>query len=147
MPITVPERHRSNVGMGTMTLPELSSALIRVFEGCRLTAFQDTGGIWSIGFSHTGPDVILGLTITMEQAEMLLQEDQKNLFAMVAGKPLLEAAALVSFGYNCGAGALTKVINGTSQLTDYVKDRRGNTLPGLESRRNLEQALILASRS
>ena len=128
-----------------ISLVQLSTSLIAVFEGCRLTAYRDSGGILTIGYGHTGPDVTEGLTITRELAEELLVKDQERLFAMVQDKPLIEAAALISFGFNCGARALEKVIMGTAILTDYVKDRRGNELPGLVARRRMEEALILAS--
>lgn len=26
--------------------------LIKRFEGCRLTAYQDSGGVWMIGYGH-----------------------------------------------------------------------------------------------
>ena len=137
-----------------ITIAELSARLIAVFEGLRLTAYRDTGGVWTIGFGHTAK-VFSGQTITAEQAENFLAEDMAPLFNMVKDRPLLEAAALVSFGYNCGSAALLRLISGYSIGTDdqgmpailqYDKDRRGNVLPGLMMRRQLEHALILASR-
>ena len=32
-------------------------ALIKEFEGCKLEAYPDFGGIWTIGYGHTGPGV------------------------------------------------------------------------------------------
>lgn len=128
-----------------VTVPELSGALIAVFEGCKLSAYMDTGGMWTVGYGHTGSDVDHTTTITQQQAEDFLAQDQAHLFAMVSGKPLLEAAALVSFGYNCGAGALERVMNGQALPGDFVHDHRGNTLPGLVARRKLEETLMLVS--
>lgn len=128
-----------------MTTEKLAAALIAVFEGCRLTAYQDTGGIWTIGFGHTGPEVKMGLTITQDQADSMFAQDMEHLFDMVKDKPALTGAALVSFGYNCGAGALAKVMAGTSTLMTFIHDSKGNVLPGLQRRRMLEQALIDAS--
>lgn len=128
----------------TPTVAELASALIAQFEGCRLAAYKDSGGVWTIGMGHTGPEVCEGLTITQDQAAELFRKDQAPLLKMVEGKPLIEAAALVSFGFNCGAGALQKVMHGGSLLTDYNHDRRGTVLPGLVTRRRLEDMLILA---
>lgn len=134
---------------GDVTVAELSSSLIRVFEGCRLTAYQDTGGVWTIGFGHTGKvggaAIFSGMTITQEQADQFLQEDLADLFSLVKDLPLIEAAALVSFGYNCGKGALERVMAGHSLLTDFVHDRHQRVLPALVARRTLEQNLILAS--
>lgn len=139
-----------------VTLQELSSSLIATFEGCRLIAYDDaTGlpvlvggkakGVITIGYGHTGSDVIPGLTITQQQADDLLAKDQTKLFALVAGRPLIEAAALVSFGYNCGIGALQQVLGGHATPQNFIHDSKGHELAGLVSRRRLEENLILAS--
>lgn len=124
-----------------MTTLELAARLIRVFEGLRLTAYQDTGGVWTIGFGHT-----LGVkpsdTCTFEQAQEWLAEDSKLLVKAVDGKPLLARAAYISFGYNCGAGALARVLAGKSNLGDFTHDHKGQELAGLVARRGLEAALI-----
>lgn len=123
----------------------LAGSLIRVFEGVRLTAYQDSGGVWTIGFGHTSPaggDTLEGLAITMEQAEGLLQKDAAPLFALVDKEPLVAAAAYISFGYNCGRGALEAVLEGKAKLSNFIHDRHGNVLLGLVARRALEQALI-----
>lgn len=128
--------------------PKLAAALIRVFEGVKLTAYQDSGGVWTIGFGHTGLDVDTmpkGSSITMEQAEFLLAKDAAPLFDLVQDKPPIAAAAYVSFGYNCGKHPLELVLAGQATLTNFVHDRHGNTLLGLVSRRGLEQALIDAA--
>jgi|HubBroStandDraft_3_1064219.scaffolds.fasta_scaffold137474_2 lysozyme len=128
-----------------MNVAILAAALIRVFEGVRLTAYQDTGGVWTIGFGHTGPDVKQGDTIFMDEAAALFETDAAPLFKLVAnspGVPLVAAAAYVSFGYNCGAHTLDLVLAGKATLTNFVHDRHGNVLPGLVARRNLEAALI-----
>ncbi len=124
-----------------MTLQELAFRLIRVFEGCKLKAYPDSGGIWTIALGHT-KDVHEGDTCTLEQAEQWWTEDSSPLFKKVEGRPVLAAAAYVSFGYNCGVGALSRVLAGQSRLEDFVRDRKGNVLPGLVSRRALESALI-----
>ena len=47
-------------------------------EGFRPTAYQDTEGVWTIGYGHTGPEVRPGAVITREFAEQLLREDVAN---------------------------------------------------------------------
>lgn len=128
-------------------LVSLSTALLACLEGCRLTAYQDSGGVWTIGIGHTGPDVQPGMTITVAQAHQLCAQDQSHLLQMVADKPLLVGVALVSFGYNCGSGTLAKVLAGQDQISNpkHTTDRHGNVLPGLVARRQLEMALIAAS--
>lgn len=127
-----------------VTVQELGSALIASFEGCRLAAYQDSGGVWTIGIGHT-KGVAAGQVITMAQAQAFFAEDQAQLFILVAGRPVLEAAALASFGFNCGASALKEVMAGHSLLTQFVHDVKGNVLPGLLTRRILEETLIALS--
>lgn len=62
MPIDMPED------------PE-SLALTKRSEGCSLKAYQDLGGVWTIGYGHTGPEVHEGLTWTQEQCDDALKED------------------------------------------------------------------------
>lgn len=124
-----------------MTLAQLSAALLHVFEGCRLTAYQDSGGVWTIGFGHT-KGVTAGQTITMDQATTFLEEDAAPLLLLVQNKPLAAGAAYASFGYNCGYHTLELVLAGKAELSNFVHDRHGNVLPGLVARRGLEAALI-----
>jgi lysozyme len=77
------------------------------FEGLNLSAYQDVVGVWTIGYGHTGPEVIPGLTITQEQAEAYLQEDIADTVDAVNG--LVHANltqsqfdALVDFVFNLG---------------------------------------------
>lgn len=134
-----------------MTVIHLAAPLIRQFEGLRLTAYQDASPKknWTIGYGHTGyvdgAPIIMGMTITEEKAEELLANDAAPLLTAVAGRPIVEAAALVSFGFNCGLGALQKVIAGTSKLEEFTH-AAGKVLPGLVARRELEGALIAASK-
>lgn len=86
-------------------------SLIEDFEGCRLTAYQDAVGVWTIGFGHTGADVTPGLTITQVQANTFLAQDVAQFAAdvhMLVRITLTQGQfdALVSFAYNVGLGAL-----------------------------------------
>lgn len=54
-----------------MTGPEFT----RANEGCRLTAYRDQGGVWTIGWGHTGPGVVEGLTCSQEQADAWFADD------------------------------------------------------------------------
>lgn len=129
-------------------LEELAASLTAAFEGLRLKAYQDSGGVWTIGIGHTGKDVTPGLTITPEKAYELFAADQAPLVATLAGRPILEAAALADFGFNCGRGALSKVLDGTDSIDNpkHTTDRKGNVLGGLVARRKLESLLIRISR-
>lgn len=127
-----------------MDVQTLAARLIRVFEGFRAVAYQDSGGVWTIGFGHTA-GVKEGDICTIEQAAEWLNQDATNLFALVADKPMLAAAAYVSFGYNCGKHSLELVLQGTAKMENFIHDRHGQVLAGLVARRSLEMALIEAS--
>ncbi len=129
-----------------MTVAKLAAALIRLAEGCKLKAYWDkTGKVWTIGFGHTR-DVKEGDVITYDQAVAFLEHDMVQLIARVQDRPLVEAAALVSFGYNCGAGALVRYLKGEIKIEEWTKSG-GVELPGLVARRQLEAALIEAARN
>lgn len=131
-----------------ITAADIAAPLTALAEGLRLQAYQDSGGVWTAGIGHTGPDVKPGLIITPDQAWQWFAEDQQKLLQMVATGPPLEGAALLDFGFNCGAGALAKILAGQDTIDNpaHTKDRRGVTLGGLVARRRLESLLIQVSR-
>lgn len=133
-----------------MTVVQLASATIRMLESVELIAYRDTGGVWTIGFGHTGlvdgVAIHAGMTITLAKAEELLALDQAALLKMVADRPMIEAAAYVSFGYNAGQTALQHVLSGQSQMADFIHDRTKQVVGNLVRRRAFEAALIEASR-
>jgi lysozyme len=139
-----------------MTAAQLAFSLIRVFEGLRLKAYCDpTGKVWTCGFGHV-QGVTATTVCTVAQAMSWFEEDSAPLLAKVANKPTLEAAALVSFGYNCGIGALERVLSGSISISDnefvtdnlpYGESSGGTVLAGLVARRQLEASLIEVSRA
>lgn len=94
-----------------------SLKLIKPFEGLRLQSYRCPAGIPTIGYGTTriknGP-VRMGMTITEQEAEELLAHDVEQLFGpgVLALIPPAskwrpnQVAALVSFAYNLGLGAL-----------------------------------------
>jgi len=48
--------------------------LLKKLEGCRLIAYRDGGGVWTIGYGYTS-DVWPGRIITADEAELLLRSD------------------------------------------------------------------------
>ena len=132
--------------------------LLKQFEGCRLTAYQDSVGVWTIGFGTTA-GVKEGQTISQVKAEEYLRSD-----LAIFEKAVTESIkvpvnqnqfdALVSFTYNVGVSAFrsSTLLNLINEKTDkkvvaaefskWVK--AGNqTLPGLVSRRKAESELFL----
>ena len=138
--------------MVDVTVPELALALITVFEGCGprnaqglYIPYQDSGKVWTIGKGHTSGVAATTPPATQAQVDAWFAQDAAPLIAKVAGLPVLEGAVLVSFGYNCGAGALAQVMGGRSLMTQFVHDSNGNVLPGLVARRALESVLLALS--
>ena len=133
-------------------------ALIKRFEGCRLTAYKPvpTEKYWTIGWGHYGPDVQEGQTITQAQADAMLAADCQR-FADAVDNPAFcpltsqlnanQRDALISFTFNCGAGCLKTLCKGRTlgqicaAMALYDKSN-GKPLAGLTRRRKAEQALF-----
>jgi len=140
----------------TRTINADALALLKAWEGLRLTAYQDTGGVWTIGFGHVGGDVREGFTVTEEEAERLFRKDLGWATACVDQRvtvPLTDGqfGALVSFVYNIGetqflTSTLLRKLNAgdyaavPSQLARWNKDN-GQVIPGLVNRRAAEAGL------
>lgn len=82
--------------------------IIKEYEGCRLYAYKDVVGIWTIGWGHTGPDVYEGLVITQEKADALLMEDVSRFARDVKALVTVsitnnQFCALTSFSFNVGS--------------------------------------------
>lgn len=136
-----------------MKISEDGINLIKRFEGCRTTAYVDAAGVLTIGYGHTGPDVVPNLTVSQAYVDALLLKDLEKFEAKVQKyDPIYhfkqnEFDALVSFAYNIGSiDALTA--NGTrdrqtimSSMLLYRKTG-GRILPGLEKRRIYEMRLF-----
>jgi GH24 family phage-related lysozyme (muramidase) len=91
--------------------------LLKTWEGCRLNAYPDPasgGAPWTIGYGHTGAEVVAGLTISQEQAEAWLKQDAAEAASgvdrLLYGVDLTarQRDALISFCFNVGAGALER---------------------------------------
>lgn len=154
-----------------MTLPtpdqvtQLARLLIKQFEGCRLQAYQDIGGIPTIGYGQTGPAVKLGLTWTQEQADQALNNTLTFLWGRIDQdicRDLLpqQGAAMLSLAYNIGLSALERstlwgmVQSGqfgpaADQFLRFDRVRlQGGTyevIAGLQARRKAERDLFLSS--
>ena len=97
--------------MQTFTYSDAGIALTKGFEGLRLTAYQDCAGVLTIGYGHTGPDVVEGMTIDEAQAEALLRADVQVAVdcvnrAVTAAITQNQFDALVDFCFNVGCGSL-----------------------------------------
>lgn len=133
--------------------------LVQEFEGCKLDAYRCPAGIPTIGYGATGPDIRMGMTWTQEQADERLADDLSKFSDGVdrlVRVPLTgnQFAALVSFAYNVGLGALAgstllRKLNAgdyqgaADQLPRWNK-AGGRVLPGLVRRRAAERDLFLS---
>lgn len=83
--------------------------LIKSYEGLRLESYQDQGGVWTIGYGHTG-GVYANQRISLEEAERLFDADIAKFVSGVNSKTYdvdlsqSQFDALVSFAYNVGLG-------------------------------------------
>jgi GH24 family phage-related lysozyme (muramidase) len=131
--------------------------LIKSFEGLSLTAYRDPVGVWTIGYGTT-TNVKAGMRITTAQAEEYLKQDLLYFERAVKDNVKVslnsdQFAALVSFTYNVGSGALQsstllRLLNqgdyqgAADQLLRWNKGD-GVELPGLTRRRKAERAMFL----
>ena len=134
--------------------------LIQHWESCRLTAYQDVRGIWTIGWGSTGPGIVEGLSISQQTADgMLLGHIREvGLFLTdLLGNTLRQNQfdAITSLVYNIGEEAfrcstlckLLKAGRFTEAAEEFPKwDHSGGMeVPGLLNRRLAEQQLFLSS--
>jgi lysozyme len=145
------------MGVNNLTYGGQGLALTEQFEGCELTAYQDQVGVWTIGYGHTGPDVVAGLVITQDQAQALLAKDVGSAAACVNDVVTVQLSqeefdALADFVFNLGAGAfrgstLLRVLNTGDFASAAAQfdawDRAGGAVvAGLLRRRQAETALF-----
>jgi|SRR5579859_2211928 len=103
-----------------MRINEKGLQLLKSFEGCKLKAYRDVVGIWTIGYGHTGDDVYPGKTITQKEADTLLESDLLDFengidSALKVKVTENQFSALVVFTYNVGLGNFLK-----SHLLKYI---------------------------
>ncbi|MED5102426.1 glycoside hydrolase family protein [Niallia circulans] len=143
-----------------MKLSNNGLALIKSFEGVRLTAYKavSTEQYYTIGYGHYGPDVKKDMKITQSQADAYLKSDVARFEKAVNNNVKVpinqnQFDALVSFTYNCGEGALQrsdllKLLNQgkykeAANQFDLWNKSGGKVLAGLVKRRAKEKELFL----
>ena len=92
-------------------------ALLKKFEGCKLSSYRCPANVCTIGYGHTSaagaPEVHDGMKITQQEADDILRRDLVKYETSVLGmvkQPLTQHQfdVLVDFSYNAGVGALQK---------------------------------------
>jgi len=140
-----------------VTAVDIAAKLIRQFEGCCLTPYEDVAGQWTVGVGHLIPPDQPIQDITQEEAESLFFFDLNLANDCVSGcvtVPLTDnqRAALISFSFNLGCGSLKKstllkklnagdTVGACQEFTrwSYAGGRQVN---GLLRRRTAEAALF-----
>ena len=128
-------------------------ALLKKFEGCKLSSYRCPANVCTIGYGHTSaagnPVVTDGMTITQKQCDDILRSDLVKYETAVHNmvqQPLNQHQfdVLVDFAYNAGIGALQKSsllkkVNAAqfddvpAELAKWTKNK-GKVLPGLVKR-------------
>jgi lysozyme len=157
-------QHKARLGVKGLKMPvnaysydNAGLALTEGFEGCKTTAYQDVRGIWTIGYGHTGPEVVEGLVWTEQQCEAALLDDVADAVACVNREVTVaitqdEFDALVDFTFNAGRGSfagstLLRDLNAgnfagaAAQFGAWVK-AGGSVCSGLVRRREAEEQLF-----
>ncbi len=148
----------------TRDVNQAGLTLIQSFEGCRLDAYQDVAGIWTIGYGHTR-GVYAGQVFTQDDADAALVDDLAGAAGAVEraisndDTTDNQFAAMVSLTYNIGAGnfASSSVLrehragqtqNAANAFLLWNKATIDGALQeviGLTRRRNAERLLYLTS--
>src|ERR1700677_4572384 len=104
-----------------MILGAAGLALIKSFEQCKLTAYQDQRGVWTVGWGHTGPAVTAQSVCSQADADAWLAQD--TLTAQKAVNATVDVAitqnqfdALCSLCFNIGSSnfsnsSLLRILN------------------------------------
>lgn len=132
--------------------------IIKEFEGCKLVAYQDIVGVWTIGYGET-LNVHQGMVITQAQADQMVETrydwfESKVQALLKVEVTENELGALTSFAYNLGVGSLAnstllRLLNADTphsvvaeQFAQWNK-AGGQPVAGLTRRRAAEAALFL----
>ena len=139
-----------------MKISEEGIELLKKFEGCKLEAYQDSVGVWTIGYGHT-KGVYKGMTISQDDAEEMLEEEMEEYEGYIeeyVEVPLSqnEFDALVCWVYNLGPtnlrnSTLLMVLNQSKfdEVPEQIKrwnKAGGEVLQGLVRRREAEALLF-----
>jgi len=139
-----------------MNISQEGIALIKKFEGCKLEAYQDSVGIWTIAYG-TIKGVKEGDKINQDEAEHLLQEELPEYEGYINDMvevPLEQNQfdALCSWVYNLGPtnlkeSTMLKVLNEEkyAEVPQQIKrwnKAGGKVLDGLIRRREAEALLF-----
>jgi len=136
--------------------------LIRRWEGLRLTAYQDSVGVWTIGYGHTAeagpPAPKAGMKITEKEADDILKRDlgqyeRAVTKAISVASTSNQFAAMTSLCFNIGptnfakSSVVRRMNEGNAKAAADAfllwNKAGGKVLKGLTARREDEKKLFL----
>lgn len=151
--ITIPYKVKQSSGNSRNLLEYLKEK-----ERFKAHKYQDSGGVWTIGYGFTDPEIVKRGTLTKEEASELLVKDiearRNKLRSQITTWDRLnqnQQDALISYSFNVGAenwkrfqpkllSALNEGrFNEAAKYMDAVRDKKGQKLAGLVKRRKEEQ--------
>jgi lysozyme len=142
-----------------MTALQILIDLCKRFEGCKLTAYKDGGGVLTIGFGHAGSDVHTNLVWSQSECEVaLIMDAQHALNAALRVSPVLnnatpgQQAAVADLIFNLGVNgyvnhSVKPLVDAQKWHSAAVEIKRfchagGEVEPGLVARRLAESNLL-----
>jgi lysozyme len=136
-----------------MEYSQSGESITKQFESCSLTAYQDIKGVWTIGWGHTGPEVIEGLVWTQAQADAQLLVDIQwaadcvnQSITVALTQPEFDALVDLCFNIGCGnfsGSTLVRLLNRgdyaeAANQFDLWDHAGGQVVAGLLRRRQAE---------
>jgi lysozyme len=138
----------------------IATALVQRLEACKLSAYSDSVGVWTLGYGHTA-GVKRGDTCTQDQAatwlcqDLAVAEDRLNTATFGSTTPLTahQRAALISSVHNAGcqrgwhiwqdvrSGNLVDVPHQMLRFVYGAEHGQEVIIPGLMNRRRAEIAV------
>jgi GH24 family phage-related lysozyme (muramidase) len=167
LPTTVPVSASTLSTLGvanpaSMTISVDGVSLLKTFESFRGVAYQDSTGIWTIGYGSTtvaGAAVVENQTITIQNATAELMNHLQQYVVPTIQRvtiPLTQQMfdACCSLAYNIGTSAFHgSTLNHVQNSGDYASaaehfldwdEAGGRVIPGLQNRRAKEKAYYLS---
>lgn len=146
-----------------MKIPQQAVDIVKKWEGFRAEAYQDSVGVWTIGYGTTaaaGVGIVphQGMKISERQAEKYLRRGLEKFADQI--RPNIsgpindnEFSAFLSLAYNIGPGAFNTSTalrrfnigdkHGAAEALTWFNKAGGRVLRGLTNRRAEEKALFL----
>jgi lysozyme len=140
-----------------MKIGKAGLKLLKEFEGCKLAAYLDVAGVWTIGWGHTRT-AREGMKISQAEADRLLRSDIEE-FEAAVWDACVEVPnqhqfdAMVSLAFNVGAAGFRRSsvlrlhnrgnFTGAAKAFGMWNKAGGQVRAGLTRRRAAESALYL----